>query len=1213
MDTPRGTFLTLSTLGDLEIRAGETLLPLRLRKNQALLVYLAVNPGAHSREHLSGLLWGEEPEKRARHNLRQAVWQLRRSLPEGLVAAERLSLALRADLCQVDALRLEEAVARAKSAPSSLEAQPEWETAAALYRGEFLAGFRLPDAPVFEEWTARYRAHLHEMAIFALRSLARYHEQRGEYEVSLRYLRRQLRLEPWWEEGHRAVMRLLALTGQRSAALAQYRACRRLLQEHLGLEPLEETRALYAKLVSERPPRPRQEAAARARRAPICLPFSGREEEHARLADWWEAAQAGEGGLTLLAGDAGVGKTRLMEEISRYVEARGGLVLRGRCYEFGNAVPYQPLADALRAHLEVPRARLSDIWRAELSPLLPELRPAAAPPGGGITSPDESAARQRLFEAAAHLLQAYTVQPVLLFLDDLHWADTATLDLLHYLIHRLSAAPLWFAGAFRPGEVNAAHPLRRLQRHLSREHRLRRLALAPLSEDTVYAMARALTSAEDAPALGRFLHRESEGNPFILVETLNAMQESGFLAPLEGGRWRWEGEPSRNIVPASVQDVILQRVERLRPEARRLLSLAAVIGRRFDLPLLRAAAGSLAPAVETSLEEWRERRLVLPSPEEDDRYDLSHDKIRTVIYGALDRRRRRELHLQVGQALETLFARRTEEVCEQLAYHYEQAGEVNRALPYLAAAGEKAAALYAHTEALDFYERGLSLAARNAPLRRRILLGRGRSLRFLNRYAEAIVAWQEVMRRAEGDVLSARAANALSRLYFDRREYDRSRRWALQAQTWAQESGAPLETAQARHTQAHIELRQGNLQRAAALFEALLSSYREREEMSGAAACLQRLGDIAIKRNQYPRALSRLEEALSLYRAAADRQGEAACLQLCGLAHWRQGNNQAAEEQFSAGLEIYRRIGDREGEALALKYLGMALIVQNALPATQSAWEESIAIYRSLGLERQAALGMHNLGILHHVQGRFATARRLLEESLTVSRTAGDRLGEALDRGWLGNVLYAQGAYEQARRHLELALEIDREMGGGEEETWHWAWLGATLYELGELLQARHTLETGLRRSQGEEARVQVAAIYEYLSILSLVQGEGEAALRFIRQAIRAHEATASPPKSLGRYYGLLGVIHGSGLLPAGREEPVAWFERALQQAEASIFDTGITMRRYGAYLVQGAAAEEGRAYLRQAADVFARLGAEGEFRKAQRLLHGETAVSLRV
>ncbi len=692
------------------------------RKAQALLVYLAVTGRAHFRDALAGLLWGESPEERAAGNLRVVLSNLRRLVPDHVIITRRTVEFNRESDCWIDVVEFESKMQEArgrKRADTSCVLQ--LATCLRLYQGDFLDGFYVRGAPDFEEWLLVERERLRQTVLQSLHCLVQHHVARGEYVAGIECVTRLLALDPWREEAHRELMRLLALSGQRSAALAQYEKCRHLLEAELGLEPLEETTALYQWLVDWGTGRLADWETGELVDWVISLPFRGRGDEHAQLVTWWEAAlrqDSRQAQLALVEGEAGVGKTRLVEEAARYAEAQGAVVLRGRCYEFGGSVPYQPIAEALRTQIannELRIANLGDVWLAELARLLPEVREMRPDLPSPIRGSGE-AARQRLFEAVLRFLkQVASDASCLLFLDDLHWANQSTLDLLHYLVRQLSGAPVWIVGTYRPEEVSLSHPLTRLRQGLSRDHLVSRLILEPLSSKSVEEIACSLVGEEEGAAFGALLYQESEGNPFILVETVNDLQEQGVLRGEEGEHWQWSGPPAAKVLPACVWDVVLQRVGRLSEPAQRLLTLAAVIGRQFNGPLLQAAAGQDVDAVDESLDEWLTRRLVRQYPASSIQqtvsslqYDFNHDKIRTAVYHAAGEVRRRMLHRRVGEALEQLFPGQTAEQVGLLAHHWEQAGEPEKAGGYLLRAGDRARLLYAHEEAIDYYRRALA-------------------------------------------------------------------------------------------------------------------------------------------------------------------------------------------------------------------------------------------------------------------------------------------------------------------------------------------------------------------------------------------------------------------------------------------------------------------------------------------------------------------------
>ncbi|UCH09124.1 MAG: AAA family ATPase [Fidelibacterota bacterium] len=456
------------------------------------------------------------------------------------------------------------------------------------------------------------------------------------------------------------------------------------------------------------------------------------------MQQFWQGAEARQGGLALVSGEAGVGKTRLVEESANRLRWQGIRVLWGRCYEFERVLPYQPIAEALRTILPtLTPAELADLapWVfAEVARLVPEMAehfPDLEAPAS-IPSDQEQA---RLFDGVARFLAEMSSHGTLLVvLEDLHWASESTLQLLHYLARHHSAGsfghaqdrltaslaghPVLMVGTFRPEAVGQEHPLLTLQQQLNREGLTRPLPLFPLSPEAVEAMVVEMSRAGEAVVpLARRLYQETEGNPFFLIEIVKALFETGVVR-LEGGVWR--GDFARISagtlpLPAGVSEAIQVRVRGLNEDAQETLRLAAVLGREFDFDLLNAVWGRGEEETLEVMDDLLRHRLVDEGTGAIGRdYAFTHHKIQEVVYAAMPRRRRQHAHAQVGAAMERLYGTEAEVLAGELAFHFEQGQQLDKALTekaisYLLQAGDRACGLYAHQEAIDYYSRALAL------------------------------------------------------------------------------------------------------------------------------------------------------------------------------------------------------------------------------------------------------------------------------------------------------------------------------------------------------------------------------------------------------------------------------------------------------------------------------------------------------------------------
>src|SRR5438309_5505251 len=454
--------LQLSLLGTPVVKHGERTLTFSTRKALALLVYLAVEGGTHPRKTLSEAFWPELDAEHGRAALRATLLELRKLLERSHGPGERAHLLVERDTLGFDQgsplildLRFVESASKQVGRgiePLASQAHEAWlaqlEQATHLARGPFLAGFTLRDSQFFDDWTRQERESWHLRLHQLFDALSMLYERAGDAERAIEAVTRWLSFEPLTEEGYRRLMRLRFSQGDRAGALRAYANGRAVLAEQLQVEPEPETVALATHIRHTAPLRsPQVRRLQPSRTSPgqppanlLDSPFLGRAAEFGTLIECYLHAQGGQPQLAVLQGETGIGKTRLASEFLGWAQAQGADVLVGRALQTGRQLPYQPLIDVLRLLLEqggVPNELGCPVWLAELSRLLPELRERS--PDLPVPSTDEELGHYRLFEAIVRLVQTWTARrPLVLVLDDMQWADTATLDLLLYLARSLA-------------------------------------------------------------------------------------------------------------------------------------------------------------------------------------------------------------------------------------------------------------------------------------------------------------------------------------------------------------------------------------------------------------------------------------------------------------------------------------------------------------------------------------------------------------------------------------------------------------------------------------------------------------------------------------------------------------------------------------------------------------------------------------------------------
>ena len=545
------------------------LVSLHRRQARALLYRLAVEKQPVARDTLLLLLWPDTAESTARRNLTRLLSTLRHDLPDPtILQTTNNTITLNPDLSGSDVLTFAEL---AHSADMAL-----WEEAVTLYRGPFLSGFSLSNSREFDAWQSQQQYAFERRFLAALNKLIAAKQQAGQIVKAISYAQRYLATDDLSENIHRQLITLYAQSGDRTAALRQYERCVVVLERELGVEPLPETRTAYTAVRDglPLPPTPTSPRLQWSTLPGLDLPLVGRE------AVWQELAQVygryRNGGVILISGPAGVGKSRLMQT---FATAQSALILTGNSHAEGKTLPYQPLVQALRQALPLHTRwrHAAPIWLAEAARLLPELTSHFS----SLPQPLEVEAQQaqaRLFEAVSQLLRSLaTDSPLLLCLDDVHWADEATLGWLQYMARQLSGSNICILATYRINEQTA---LREWQRTLNRVQLVTDIQLAGLSVTAVAELLRSSGNGLAAPqTLATRIHTATGGNTYFVLETIRELLVTGQLA----------NPPTTLPLPTTVRDAVLRRVARLTPLTQQILAITAVLAPILTFATIQSA------------------------------------------------------------------------------------------------------------------------------------------------------------------------------------------------------------------------------------------------------------------------------------------------------------------------------------------------------------------------------------------------------------------------------------------------------------------------------------------------------------------------------------------------------------------------------------------------------------------------------------------------
>lgn len=980
--------LTLRVLGSVSVeRDGRRLELPPSKKTRALLGYLLAEPREHTREHLCALFWDVPDDLRGA--LRWSLSRLRPILDQPArrrLLADRETVRLDSDETLADLRSVEELCARGLVTAT----RAELAEAAALFRGELLEGLELGEAFRFQAWRTAKREQARRLHAQVLRALVA--ALVAEPEEALRPARLLVELDPTAEEAHRGVVLLLGRLGRVREARKQYDACREILATTLGEKPSAEMEAALRSLRSLPEAAGAPPAALLVPAPSARAPCVGREAETLAL-----EASLERPGLTMLLGDPGIGKSRLLEELAKRMRARGGEVIVGRSYEAEQARPYGCIVDALRSSGVAQAA--GPVLRADLAALLSELAPAPA-----------ALDRTRLFDAVVALLrERRRVRPLLVSLDDAQWIDEGSAALLHYLVRSLASEGVALVLAARGGELAENTAALRLVRTLRGERALFDVLLGPLGAPDIAALLQSSGIAADADRV----HEQSEGNPLLALELGRALAEG--RPPLSGG----------------LAEALEQRLSALDEPAQALLAWSAALGRGCTPTLLASLAGRPPPEVIDAISALERHNLF--RLQGDGTVDFAHDLLREAAYRRIPPARRRMLHAALAQALwrSDPDERQRGALAGSVARQALLGGEDALAVRASIEAAEQALRIFANVEALGLAERALPLLPalqREERLRSqlallRVCLHADRRPARLEKIAREL---SRLVLEAEASGLQDLVAEGFSELsvaHYFREDEVAALKGSLKSAESARSNPDPLARArglaQAGRCLAQIE---GDMDRASVL----LNEAAAAAQSAGIAVTDISLGRGLLHafRGEDEDARRQLEEAVGRSQERGDHWRETEALfALCriGLERGEPGEALRAAERV---LPVAEKMSEGDEPAVAHCLVALARLAKSAADG------EAEALFRGAADElrhNEARWRLAQLLLLRAdlemAAGRLDVARRWVDE---VRGLGGDSSIAQMRSGHahllLAELSLAAGQRKGAREHLASAL-----------------------------------------------------------------------------------------------------------------------------------------------------------------------------------------------
>jgi len=950
------------------------------RKAIALLAYLAVTGKRHSRDSLATLLWPEYDQSHARSALRRTLSVLQKALNGGYLLVTRDAICLELnEQVEVDVVSFRQHIRSADkhaqpAGEPSFDCTRHLEQAYALYRGDFMSGFSLRDSAGFDEWQFFEADSLKRDFGTVLEALISISIETHNFTAALNYAQHWLSLDQLREDVHRTLMLIYAWTDRRNSALRQYRECLRILDQELGVPPLEETTRLYqAILENEIPPLPGITRAASTTESIVVVPegtnppkgypLIGRSLETETIEQAYQR-HAPTGHILVLEGEPGIGKTRLAEAFLASVQSRGAIVVHTRSYPGEGNLAYGPLISGLQPLLTRPdrRSKLEKLgahWQSEAARLLPEMHTIFPnlPPPTQISGPGE---QSYFFEGLRQLILSILEGPLpgVVYFDDLQWADSASLDFLNYLVRRMIGHPILILATWVDHSLPA--PLLQFIAEAQRRGIVTRLRIGRLKPVDIIDLVRIASQNRPGipPNLGERLYVETEGLPFFAIEYIESIladqhtpveQQDGYA--LSKSR-QWE-------LPPAVRAALLARLSAAGDSGWQLLSAAALIGRSFDFDTLLAASGRPESEAISTLERLIALGLIEEQPAVHEGrigYDFTHDLIRRLTLAETSLTRRRLVHRRIADDLVLQARRRSEPrlLASQVAFHYHESGQEAKAAEYYFLAGEYAREVRAYQEAILNYRAALSSG-----------------------HPDSIL-----LHEAIGDLLTRLGEYRLAM-----GEYETCAALSDPSPRLEQKIG-------------NLHHRSGEWELAACHYQLALDQLAVQDDPERRARILADWSLTAHIGSQPELALRYAKQSLELAETNHLQPALASAHNILGILARQAGHPQESIGHLQASLDIARQINDPDTLAAALNNL--ALVYQDVpdIPQAINYTQEALAICQARGDRHREAALLNHLADLHHLADDQETAMAYLKQAVAIFSEIGVVEGNLLPEIW---------------------------------------------------------------------------------------------------------------------------------------------------------------------------------------------------------------------
>ena len=845
-----------------------------------------------------------------------------------------------------------------------------------------------------------------------------------------------------------------------------------------------------------------------------------RIEEMRLLRDAVDRTLRGEGGVIVLYGEAGIGKTRLTRELGTYARLRGMQVLYGRCpalLRMDGAPPFALWSDVIKDYLQ--SCRLEQLYRVigfypgELSKLAPELKQKlGAIPQLLPISPEHG--QDRLFEAVSQFITNISKEdPLLVILDDLQWTDQSSLLLLHYSVRGVQMEPLLILGAYRDTDIDERHPLTSVLTELNRERLLQSVHLKRLSSNDISEMIKQILEQNELPKeFCELVYDKTRGNPFFVEEVITSLKEEEVIYR-EENKWKIK-DVSKIEFPKTVKSAIKARISRLDEECQNVLTMASFVGNDFTFEALCGITGLEEDKLLEIMDKMLKTGLVKEkTSREEDVYCFADAIVRDVVHEEVSHLRHKKLHSAVGYALEKAYAKKIDEHLGELAYHFLEGGDKDKALDYFLKSGEKAAKIYANTEAASYFHYALRLLEEkeNELQKRALVLERlgdikklaGEYDACLKYWNDSMLLWSELVETQKISRLHRKMANVLWDAMGSVEKAKEHHNKVLKILETEPES---VELASLYEDIAHMNYRTEDMTRALSSAEKALELAKKLNAYEVIASSYTSLGTVFAYTGNIKKAIECLERALKIaldngYMETALRAYNNLALALPAE------ENERCLECYEKGFELAKKVGDIYNQSmlgfnLAGMYFNMGEINKAALLAN-----ETVALDRKTGNTYHLYASTIALGFTYQTLGELDKSEQYLKEALNVSKGLNDFQSITGGYDYLGLCHFDKADYAKAKEYFEKLNETLEKAGDKSSQVNASQYLIWTYIELGEIEKAKNLIDDMYEFASKAKDKQFIATANTLKAMVFRVQKRWEESIELFEKSLQEFEA----------------------------------------------------------------------------------------------------------